>query len=65
MSEDTLIQSKTWHGIEPVQTDILPVTEQVEVIKENVNATFSETNLPEKVADLRIMLDNLSEEVVS
>lgn len=41
------------------------VTERVEEIKENVNTTFSETNLPEKVSDLRALLDNLSEEVDS
>ena len=57
------------------KTDIeLPVTDlseavdtakQVEEIKEAVDTTFSETSIPEKVTDLRVMLDNLSEEVDS
>ena len=64
MSGGTLIQSGEWRGVEPAQSDIVPVTEQVEEIKDNVNATFTETNLPEKVSDLRVMLDNISEEVV-
>ena len=38
---------------------------QVEEIKEAVDSTVSETSLPDKVADLRDMLENLSGEVDS
>jgi hypothetical protein len=61
----TLIHLKKWRGIKPAQTDAVPVAEQVEEIKDSVNATFTETDLPEKVSDLRVMLDNISEEVDS
>ena len=65
MSGGVLTQSIEQPGVMPAQGEIVPVTEQVEEIKENVSATFSDTNLPEKVSDLRVMLDNLSEEVES
>jgi hypothetical protein len=38
---------------------------QVEEIKEAFDTTVSETSLPDKVTDLKLMLDNLSEEVDS
>jgi hypothetical protein len=65
VGDGVLTQSIEQLGITPVQGDTMPVTERVEEIKENVSATFSDTNLPEKVSDLRVMLDNLSEEVYS
>jgi RNase adaptor protein for sRNA GlmZ degradation len=40
-------------------------TKQVEEIREAVGASVIETSLPDKVQDLRIMLDNLSQEVDS
>jgi prophage DNA circulation protein len=65
VSGGVLIDSTEQHGVTSVQGDALPVTERVEEIKENVSTAFSETNLPEKVSDLRVMLENLSEEVDS
>ncbi len=65
MSDGVIIQSIEQSNVNPAQPDIMPVTEQVDEIKDTVNVTFSETNLPEKVSDLRIMLENLSEEVDS
>ena len=40
-------------------------TKQVEEIREAVGTSVIETSLPDKVHDLRIMLDNLSQEVDS
>ena len=65
MSSSVLIESTEQCPEKPVQIDSLPVIEQVEVIKDTVGATVSETDLPEKISDLRVMLDNLSEEVDS
>ena len=50
------------------EMDILhttPAIKEIEEAKEVVDATVLETNLPEKVNDLRTMLDNLSEELNS
>jgi hypothetical protein len=44
-------------------TEAADTIKQVEEIKEAVETTFSETVLPDKVVDLRDMLENLSEEV--
>jgi hypothetical protein len=45
--------------------DATSAIKEVEEVKEAVDATVSETSLPDKVTDLRVMLDNLSEEVDS
>jgi len=65
MSNSVLIDSKEPYLVQPAQTDSMPVIEQVEEIKDTVSVTISETNLPEKISDLRIMLDNLTDEVNS
>ena len=49
----------------PVLADTAKTIKQVEEITEAVDTTVSETSLPDKMSDLRIMLDNLSEEVDS
>ena len=45
--------------------DAAETIKQVEKITEAVDAAVLETDLPEKMSDLRVMLDNLSEEVDS
>jgi chromosome segregation ATPase len=65
VSGGVLTHSRERRDVKSAQPHAVPVTKQVEEIKDNVNATFTETDLPEKVSDLRIMLDNLSEEVDS
>lgn len=45
--------------------ETMDAIKQVEVIKEAVDTTVIETSLPDKVQDLHIMLDNLSQEVDS
>ena len=52
----------------PSETDILETSaaiKEVEEVKEVVDANVLETSLPEKVTDLRTMLDNLGEELDS
>ena len=52
----------------PSETDTPDTTatiKEVEEVKEIIDATVLETSLPEKVTDLRTMLDNLSEELNS
>ena len=46
-------------------TETITATKQVEEIKEAVDITVTETSLPDKVIDLREMLENLSGEVDS
>jgi uncharacterized coiled-coil DUF342 family protein len=65
MSDSVLTESREQHLVQPVQIDSMPVIEQVEEIKDTVSATISETNLSEKMSDLRVMLDNLTDEVDS
>ena len=48
-----------------VLNDTSETIKQVEEITEAVDTTVSETSLPDKMSDLRMMLDNLSEEVDS
>jgi hypothetical protein len=67
LHNDTIKNSESIEQ-QPERTDLPETTiaiKQVEEVKEAVDATVSETNLPNKVTDLRIMLDNLSEEVES
>lgn len=64
MSEDV----KNSLNVEPSPLefgDSPTAVKQVEQIKEAVGETVSETSLPDKVADLRVLLDNLSDEVGS
>jgi len=63
MGDSVLIESREQCLVQPVQIDSMPVIEQVEEIKDTVSATISETNLPDKMSDLRVMLDKLSDEV--
>ena len=65
MSDNVLIESREQDIVQQIQFDSMPVIEHVEEIKDTVSATVSETNLPEKISDLRIMLDNLTDEVDS
>ncbi|MFC1898835.1 hypothetical protein ACFLXP_00665 [Chloroflexota bacterium] len=51
--------------VETEPTETLETMKQVEEIKEAVDITVSEAVLPDKVEDLRDMLENLSEEVAS
>jgi len=63
MSEDVKIEE---NEVEPIQiepTHASTAAKQVEEVKEALQGAVSETSLPEKVADLRFMLDNLSEEI--
>jgi len=57
--------SKEEENTKPVLDDTAETIKQVEEITEAVDTTVSETSLPDKMSDLRIMLDNLSEEVDS
>ena len=50
---------------QPDLVDATNTIKQVEEIKEAVDTTVAETSLPDKVVDLRDMLENLSEEVDS
>jgi len=47
----------------PDLPDSTVAIKQVEEVREAVDATVSETTLPDKVTNLRLMLENLSEEV--
>ena len=63
MSEDIKSESDKVELTPPELGDSATTIKQVEQIKEAVDETVLETSLPDKVSDLRIMLDNLSEEV--
>ena len=65
MTNNVLIESREQNLVQPVQINSPPVIEQAEEIKDTVSETNSEANLTEKMSDLRVMLDNLSEEVGS
>ena len=65
MHEDKKIESTKVELGSPELTDSVTAIEQVEKIKEAVEETVSETSLPDKMADLRLMLENLSDEVDS
>ena len=61
--KELLIQEQ--ENNQPVLDDTSETIKQVEEITEAVDTTVSETSLPDKMSDLSIMLDNLSEEVDS
>ena len=65
MSKDSLNKSMQKETVQADLDNTPPAVKQVVEIKEAVDATVSETSLPDKVSDLRTMLDNLSEEVDS
>ncbi len=66
MSEETDDKSIDRESPDVAETPYSESTlKEVEEIKEAVDATVSETSLPERVTDLHTMLENLSEEVGS
>lgn len=64
MSEETSRQKLDMDLSEADLVETADTVSQVAEIKEAFDTTFTETSLPEKVTDLKLMLDNLSEEVV-
>jgi archaellum component FlaC len=68
MSEDSINKIEELpenHFSEPDLIESPQTIKQVEEIKEAVQATVTDTSLPEKVVDLRDMLEHLSDEVDS
>ncbi|MDD4923766.1 MAG: hypothetical protein PHF74_02880 [Dehalococcoidales bacterium] len=68
MSEDSIKTIEELQETKYSEPDLIEATQtikQVEEIKEAVEATVTDTSLPEKVVDLRDMLEHLSDEVDS